>query len=244
MARKSLARMGDPYNGIILVLDLVSAHSPTSEELDKLIAEEKSARGIQAEYHSGVEDVLYFCWRQLEVIKLEDNRFELTQAGERLHQYLYTPAFPEDLFQLLIQTSTERFTYFYQVYSALNRYVRQGVTTIPQSELRALLDETNRVSKKEIKRLMIDCTAIEIKEDAVSLNPRLLGVDPLEVQITQLLNSIETMMQEEGRLVYSGTIERLWELHPAIDIRQLEPALRSRLWLNATRTVEYIDGIR
>jgi len=236
--------MGDPYNGIILVLDLVSTHNPILEELDKLVAEEKSARGIQAEYHSGVEDVLYFCWCQLNVIKLDDDRFELTQAGEQLHSYLFTPAFPEELFQLLIQTSTERFTYFYHVYSALNRCVRQGVTTIPQAELRALLDETNRVSKKEIKRLMIDCMAIKIKEDAVSLNPRLLGVDPMEVQITQLLNSIEGMIQEEGRLVYSDTIERLEELYPDIDIRQLEPVLRPRLWLNATRTVEYIDGIR
>ncbi|MFQ5884214.1 MAG: hypothetical protein ACE5IO_03845, partial [Thermoplasmata archaeon] len=216
----------------------------TIEELDKLIPEEKSARGIQAEYHSGVEDVLYFCRRQLGVVKLKDNRFKLTQAGERLHRYLYTPAFPEELFRLLIQTSTERFTYFYQVYSALNRYVQQGVTTIPQPELRALLEETNRVSKKEIKRLMIACGAIEVKGDTVSLNPRLLGIDPTEVQITQLLNSIAPMIQEEGRLIYPETIKRLETLHPEIDIRRLEPALRSRLWLNASRTVEYIDGIR
>ena len=91
---------------------------------------------------------------------------------------------------------------------------------------------------------MIDCTAIKIKEDAVSLNPRLLGADPMEVQITQLLNSIQGMIQEEGRLVYPDTMERLEELYPGIDIRQVEPTLRSRLWLNATRTVEYIDGIR
>jgi hypothetical protein len=244
MARKTLARMEDPYNGIILVLDLVSVHKPTIKELDRLIPEEKSAKGIRPEYHSGEEDVLFFCWRQLGIIKLEDDHFELTSAGERLKKYLYTPAFPGELFQLLVQASLERFTYFYQVYSALNKYVCQGVTTITHSELQALLDETNRVSKKEIKRLMLACGAIEIENGSITLNLHLLGIDPTEVQIIQLLDSIRQMKQESGQLIYSDTIEQLETLHPEIDIERLESRLRSRLWLNASRTVEYIDGIR
>jgi len=244
MTRKTLARMDDPYNGIILILELVQSHQPTLEELGKLITEEKSTRGLRVQYNSGKEDILFFCRCQLGIIKLTGRRFELTETGRLLHRYLYTPAFAEELFRLLVQESAERFSYFYHVYSALGHYVQQGQTTIAKIELEALLDETNQVSKKEIKRLMMACGAIEIQGDVVCLNPRLLGIDPIEVQVTQLLNSIERMIQEERRLVYPETIKRLAKLHPKINISEIEDKLRSRLWLNATRTVEYIDGIR
>lgn len=244
MSRKTLARMDDPYNGVIVILELVAIHRPTLEELDKLVAEEKGARGLRIQYHSGNQDILSFCWRQLDVIKLADRCFELTERGQHLHRYLYTPAFAEELFGLLVQMSAERFSYFYHVYLALKRHVQQGKTTITQPEFRALLDETNQVSKKEIKRLMIACRAIEIRDDMVCLNSRLLGIDPTEAQITRLLHSIERMMQEEGRLVYADTIRRLAKRHPEINIGEVEARLRSRLWLNASRTVEYIDGIR
>lgn len=242
--RKTLTRMDDPYNGIILTLELVGMHSPTLIQLEELVVEEKEARGLRVQYNSGKEDILYFCWHQLGIVELVGEHFKLTEAGERLKHHLYTPAFSEELLQLLVEVSLERFTYFYQVYSALNRYVRKGVTTLTYSTLQALLDETNSVSKKEIKRLLVACKAIRVEDDMISLNPRLLGIDPAEVQVTQLLNSIARMIEKEGRLVYSDAIKQLEILYPETDIRKLELALRKRLWLNATRTVEYIDGIR
>lgn len=242
--RKTLTRMDDPYNGIILILELVGMHCPTLIELEELVVEEKEARGLRVQYNSGKEDVLYFCWHQLGIVELVGEHFKLTETGERLRRYLYTPAFSEELLQALVEASLKRFTYFYQVYSALNQYARKGVTTLTHSTLQALLDETNSVSKKEIKRLLIACRAIAIGDDMVSLNPHLLGIDPAEVQVTQLLNSIARMIEREGRLVYSDTVKQLEMLHPEIDIRKLEFALRKRLWLNAARTVEYIDGIR
>jgi len=236
--------MDDAYNGIILILELVRVHHPTLGELDKLVAEEKGARGLSVQYHSGKEDILSFCQCQLKIVKLVNRQFELTGRGQHLHRFLYSEAFPEELFHVLVSMSAERFLYFNHVYIGLTRHVQKGRTTIARAELEALLDETNKVSRKEIKHLMVACGAVEIQDDKVRLSPHLLGIDPTEVQIRHLLNSLEDVMKEHGRLVYAEAIGHLERLHPDINIKAVESRLRSHLVLNASRTVEYIDAIR
>ena len=83
--RKTLTRMDDPYNGIILILELVGMHSPTLIELKALVFEEKEARDLHVQYNSGKEDILYFCWHQLKgPCGVGIGRFRLTQRAIRL----------------------------------------------------------------------------------------------------------------------------------------------------------------
>jgi len=59
-----------------------------------------------------------------------------------------------------------------------------------------------------------------------------------------LLTAIGDMLERDGRLLYPDTMTRLQALYPAIDVKALEPQLRSRLRVNSTRATEYIDGLR
>jgi len=243
--RSTLARMDKPYEGIILILELVEAHNPRLSDLDALIAKARMDRMGGPYYKSGDEDILFFCTRQLGIIEQgEDDRFHLNGKGGKLHRLMYTPGFKTELFLALLEASMERFSYFHKVYESLEGYVRRFQTRLPRPVFDAIISETNRASGKEIRHLLLGCGAIKEEGQDVILQSEFFSMDAEEIQIGQLLTAIGDMLERDGRLLYPDTMTRLQALYPAIDVKALEPQLRSRLRVNSTRATEYIDGLR
>jgi hypothetical protein len=223
---------------------LTAQHNPTQTELDELVRQHKADKLRGPRYYSGKEDILYFCRDQARLLQVDNGRIELTEKGQELYGFLHTPEFGIRLFHWLVEASKERFSYFYKVYQALEAQAREGNLEIPVSAFNSILAETNKVSAKEIRRLLLDCGAVRQQDDSLILEPVFFSIDVRQRELNRLLSAISKMLTEEGRLIYPDTRARLRDLYPSIDLENLEGDLRARLRLNSTRAVEYIDGIR
>lgn len=245
--RATLPRMGRPYQGIQLLLELVASYNPSEPQLDELVREHQEDSLPKLVYLSGREDILFFCYRLLKLFDYDlcERRFRLSDVGRSLCHFLHTPEFGFRLFSHIVERSRESFTYFYSVYEALEMKALDGQFELPTRAFRSLvLERSNKHSSKEIQSLLFESGAIREQPDSIVIEPSFFSVDFRERQIEGLLVSTEQMILQYGRQVYPDLLARLRRIYPYADWDQLEDAFRARLIISRTRASEYVDGVR
>lgn len=242
--RPTLPYMRQPFEALELIVELVRSYCPTLEELSHHLLEQRRTKGLRFYYREGKEDVLYFAWKQVGLVVLERGRFELTEKGKELSRYLHTPNFGRELFRVLVEASTQKFRYFREVYETLNDHAEADVLVLSRAEFDQVMQRANVRSGKEILALMKGCGALKEGPLGYRLSPEHFGLSLEEAQLRSLLRSIESMFSSDARLTYADAMARLRLVHPHVALEPLEPELRRHLWLSASSSVEYIDGIR
>jgi len=209
-----------------------------------MMAENKADEAVVGpRYLGGKEDILYFCENQLEIVRRRDDVWDLTVEGKRLFAAMETPSFPISLHRLLVEKSRDHFSYFALVYDALRAAVESGRDRVSRSEFNSILQQTNRFSGTEIKNLLKQCGAIEIRDTDVYLTPAYFESTPESLREIRLLRSAQGHLDLATVSTVPELISAVAGDFPDLSREEVEGILRRHLRTSRTRTMEYVDGL-
>jgi hypothetical protein len=180
----------------------------------------------------------------LDLVGLNGDRFELTNKGQFLYRKLHSEDFGIELFRILYRESQSKYRYFAQVVDSILAKAKFSSGKITADNYRSILAGTNKQSSKEIDDLLTNCGVINKLNDEISVNINALNQDTGDSEVDHLLDSVRSLVNERGSVPYSEIINALSEICHPTRLKQLESELRSHLIISATRTQEYIDGVR
>lgn len=241
--RRSLPTMDYPYEGIVQVLEMVAREQPTAEELQLKFSQRKQTGRPTPFFRKGDDDILYFVWRLLDLVRFDGLRLCLTEAGQKLYMHLYSDDFGIELFRYLLAESRYKFSYFFQVVDELRSQVHLYGRRLPLSTYRSILGRTNRRSLKEIHSLLGACGVVREIGSEIEVDALILDQDTDTLDLQRLLESARSLISQRGTMVYGDFIGELAKVFPSQRLSELETKLRSHLRINASRTTEYVDGV-
>lgn len=241
--RRSLPLMEHPYEGIVQILEMAAREQPTAEELQARFEQRKQTGRPTPFFRNGDDDILYFMGRLLGLVHFDGPRLCLTEAGQKLFSHLYSDDFGVELFRYLLAQSRYKFSYFAQVADGLRNQVQLYGRRVPLSTYKAILGGTNRRSSKEIRSLVTSCGVVREIDNEIEIDAVFLDQDADTLDLQRLVESVRSLIDQRGTIVYSELIVELAEVFPSQRLSELETKLRSALRINASRTTEYVDGV-
>lgn len=192
------------YDAIAKILEALRKSPLSQEEVDEEMANLNWLReqeGIaKVRYYQGKDDFLAFIWKKIPLVEKHGDSFSLSSIGAELSRYLGTEKYNQHFFDLAREYSQEKFSYFDDFLSYLQRFVGQGRTTISKTEIRDLFRQVlggNDYSRRAILELLTGFGVLGLRDDEYHIDLELLSRADSSLIEKAILQRIKVLYDNE-----------------------------------------------